>query len=109
MLLIQHDSLCTEPLNEHSGLEPCIRVVFQKEEGTAEEIQTAYYKRGPQGNSIPDTRADYLARYGPTPKGPLESAFEDRRDNRDPGEVGEQWLKRLGQPGTASELSDDQP
>jgi len=88
---IVHDPTCREPLNQHTGMEPCISVVVPEE---PKEIPIAHYRQSIQGGSISDHRADYLARYGPTPADPLKSTAEDRRDNRYPREVGEAYLSR---------------
>lgn len=85
---VQHNSaICSLPLSEHTGNEACL-VWVEKEEKIAEPI--AHYTRGPQGNQIPDHYADYVARRsGPPPRGSLGTAgISDRRDNRDPAEVG---------------------
>ena len=57
----------------------------------------AHYKRGPQGNIVADHKADMLALYGPLPTvdGPLGTPeIQDRRDNRDPAELGERIIAR---------------
>jgi hypothetical protein len=86
---IVHDPTCREPLNQHTGSESCIRVVFPEE---PQEISPAYYKQSVQGGSISDHHADYVARYGSASDEPLKSTLEDRRDNRDPSEVGKAYL-----------------
>lgn len=89
---VAHDPSCQTPLAEHSGTEPCLAYVEDKEE----EIVIAHYGQGPQGNQVADWHADYLARYGAgdrrRPLGSIE--ISDRRDNRDPAEVGAAHLAR---------------
>lgn len=85
-----HDSNCREPLNEHTGNEPCLQWV-EPEEAVAEVV--AHYTQGPQGNQVSDYRADFLHRYGNEPI-KLVSSVEDRRDNRDPVLVGMEFLSR---------------
>lgn len=88
-----HDSRCREPINEHTGSEPCIQWVEDEKEAP---IPVAHYKQGPQGNVIPDYYADFLARRHPIdPDRPLGHAeITDRRDNSDPTTVGKAWLAR---------------
>lgn len=79
---MEHDPNCREPISEHTGNEPCIYWVED------EEKVMHHYKRGPQGNMIPDHAADAMALYGPAPKGPIGTVTKDTRDLRDPTEVG---------------------
>lgn len=51
-------------------------------------------KRGPQGNQIIDHYAEFQAVYGRGKDAPIVSSVEDRRDNRDPEEVGLAYLSR---------------
>ena len=91
MTRVVHSPYCLEPLNEHTGSEPCLSVAVPEE---PKEISLNNYKQGVQGNTVSDHWADYLARYGSCPKEQLKSTVEDRRDNRDPGEVGRAYLSR---------------
>lgn len=81
----EHDPQCKDPLSEHSGNEDCITWVSDEKPVAI----AAHYTQGPQGGQIADHKADYLARYGPSKNsGPLGTVTQDRRDNRDPTEVG---------------------
>ena len=84
---VEHHPHCTVPLNEHNGDEGCLIWVEDKEPTPP---PVARYTQGPQGNQIADYRADFLATYGATTKkGTLgHKDITDRRDNRDPHEVG---------------------
>lgn len=88
---MEHDSRCREPLNEHTGSEPCIRWVEEEE---SEPFVVAHYTQGPQGNTVADYYADHLARSGPVDKTrPLGTVgITDRRDARDPEAVGMEIL-----------------
>ena len=59
---IVHDPACQEPLNQHTGNEPCL-TVLDEEEISVEHSMLTHYMQGTQGQKI-DYRADYLARYG---------------------------------------------
>lgn len=85
-----HDSSCTIPMTEHKGDEPCIRQVEAKEIDHA----PAHYAQGPQGNQVADYRADFLARYGSgdSTRTLGNQGISDRRDNRDPEQVGREIL-----------------
>ncbi len=48
-------------------------------------------KRGPQGNDVPDHHKDFIRRYGESRR-EIQSNVLDRRDNRDPVEVGTEVL-----------------
>lgn len=90
---VRHNAaICSLPLSEHSGNEPCL--VWVEPEIT-EPPKVAHYKNGPQGNMVADFYADHLARSGPAPRGPLGMPeIVDRRDNRDPEEVGKEILAK---------------
>jgi hypothetical protein len=91
---VQHNAaICSLPLSEHTGNEACL-VWVEKEDEIAEPI--AHYGQGPQGNSVADYRADYVARYGTADPGRSlgSPGIADRRDNRDPEAIGEEWLGR---------------
>src|SRR6516162_6196793 len=91
---VQHNSaICSLPLNEHSGNEPCLVWVEAVDEIPAPMV-VAHYKTGPSGLQVSDHRADMLARYGPVGiSGPLGTPeIRDLRDNRDPAEVGAREL-----------------
>jgi hypothetical protein len=88
-LRVVHDPNCREPLNEHSGDEPCLRVVIEEEK----EIPLVNYMQGVQGNMIADFRADYLVRYGSGGE-PVRSTVVDTRDLRDPEQIGRAYLAR---------------
>jgi hypothetical protein len=87
---IQHDPNCKEPLNEHSGSEPCLRWVEDEIPLRGGPMQfQGFWKRGPQGNMIYDFAGEFRARFGKAPDGPLGTPeVEDRRDNRDPAALG---------------------
>lgn len=83
---VHNDLLCKVPLSEHEGHEPCITWTEEKKD---EPIPVTIYKQGVQGNMVADYYAEHLARYGPPPSGPIGSPeISDKRDNRDPEEVG---------------------
>lgn len=72
-----------------------LRIKMQSRVNRLHEIGAlgANYRQGPQGNSITDYRQDYLDRHGDMiDKSKLKSSVEDIRDNRDPREVGTQYL-----------------
>jgi hypothetical protein len=95
---VEHDPGCKEPLNEHTGEEPCLKLV--PEFPSQAQRPAANYKRGPQGNQVSDPRLDYLQRYGPVQDGPLGTpGITDSRDNRDPEEIyNEMIAARDGKP-----------
>lgn len=87
---IEHDKFCMTPMNEHTGSESCL--VWVDDDLVDEAPVVAHYTQGPQGNQIADYHTDYLAKYGPTPAVAVESGEVDRRDQRDPAELGRRLL-----------------
>lgn len=85
---VEHDSLCQTPLNEHTGTEPCL--VYVTDDDAEVSVPIAHYAQGPQGNQIADYYADYVASYGTADRQRQLGSpdIEDRRDARDPSEVG---------------------
>lgn len=88
---VVHDPHCKEPINEHTGTEPCLQYLEDKDE---KPTPVAHYKQGPQGNVVADYYADYLARrHHIDPDRVLgHPEITDRRDNSDPAYVGEKVL-----------------
>jgi len=85
---MEHDPNCKEPLNEHTGSEPCIRWI----EDVEEVIPIRRYTTGPQGNQVIDYGSEWedtKKLYGlKTPTRVLGTpGISDIRDNRDPIEV----------------------
>lgn len=89
-----NDAICSIPLNEHIGTEPCLMWVEPPE---PEVIPTRRYTVGPQGNQVIDHGAEWedtQKLHGSHDKGGAigHPEIEDRRDNRDPEAVGRALL-----------------
>lgn len=86
---VQHNAaICSLPLSEHTGNEACL-VWVEKEEEIVKQTAARIYKRGPQGNMVVDHHAEYLRDCHPLTRDSFGTpGIEDRRDNRDPAEVG---------------------